>query len=248
MKIFGHRGASGYAPQNTISSLRLALDQGSDGIELDVQLTKDNEVVVCHDWTIDKVSNGKGKISDFTLSEIKKNDFGSYFSKEFKEERIPTLSEVLEFLPKDIVLNIELKINDKNKDNLVEKVAKLLLRYERVENTIVSSFTHSSLKKIKMLIPEIKIALLYKKCLLNIEREIFDFGIDIYSIHINVECANENIIKELHKNKKIVYVWTSNDMETTKKLFDMGVDGVMTDFPIDMKKTLRKYSVEKQNI
>ncbi|ADO82638.1 glycerophosphodiester phosphodiesterase [Ilyobacter polytropus] len=245
MKIFGHRGASGYAPQNTISSVRLALDQGSDGVEIDVQLTKDNEVVVCHDWIIDNVSDGKGKVSDFALVEIKKNDFGSYFLEDFKGEKIPTLSEVLEFFPKDIILNIELKIKGKSRDLVAEKVADLLLFHERIENTIVSSFNHSSLKKIKKLIPEIKIAFLYKRCISTINKDISDFGMDIYSIHINAKCANKEIIKEIHNHNKKVYVWNSNDIETTKKLYDMEADGIMTDFPIDMKNALWKYITNK---
>ncbi|WP_319370766.1 glycerophosphodiester phosphodiesterase [uncultured Ilyobacter sp.] len=241
MEIFGHRGASGYAPQNTMSAMRVALEQGTDGIELDVQLTKDNEVVVCHDWSIDNVSNGKGRVSDFTLNEIKKFDFGSYFSREFQGEKIPTLGEILDFLPKEMTLNIELKIKAENRGLLPEKVAELLMSHNRIENTIVSSFNHPCLKKIKNLIPKVKVAILYEGYLLNPGKYMVDLGMDIYSFHLNLDYINEKIIEDLHKHKKKVYIWTSNDTETTKKIFNMGADGVMTNFPIDMKNALSEY-------
>lgn len=241
MEIFAHRGASGYAPQNTMSAMRLAVEQGCDGIELDAQLTSDNEVVICHDWTIDKVSDGKGKVGDFTLNEIKQFDFGSYFSREFQGEKIPTLSEILEFLPREIILNIELKIKATNKEPLAEKVADLLVSHDRIKNTIVSSFNHLCLKKIKNLIPELKIALLYEGYLLNPWKYMDDSEMDIYSFHLNLNYINKEIVEDLHNHKKKVYVWTSNDIETTKELFDMGADGVMTNFPIDMKNILSQY-------
>ncbi|WP_372714019.1 glycerophosphodiester phosphodiesterase [Ilyobacter sp.] len=246
MKIFGHRGASGYAPQNTISAMKLAVEQGSDGIELDVQLTKDNEVVICHDWVIDRVSNGNGKVDDFTLDEIKKFDFGSYFSEEFKGEKIPTLAEILDLLPKDMILNIELKIKATNKGPLAERVADLLASHDRIENTIISSFNHPCLKKIKILLPEVKVAFLYEGYLLNPGKYMIDSEMDIYSFHLNLNYINKEIIEDLHSYKKMVYVWTSDDPETTKELFDMGADGVMTNFPMDMKNALSKYYVEKK--
>jgi glycerophosphoryl diester phosphodiesterase len=234
MKIFGHRGASGYAPENTIASMKVALEQGCHGIELDAQLTKDNEVVICHDWVIDGVSDGSGEVGTFTLDEIRKFDFGSSFSEKFKGEKIPTLYEILDFLPRDIILNIELKIRTSDKSPLVEKVAEILMNTGRIENTIISSFNHPCLKKIKKLIPELRIALLYSGCLLNIVKYIAYTGLDIYSLHLDVNYIDEELVKELHHYDKKVYIWTSNDIEITKKLMEIGVDGVMTNFPIDM--------------
>lgn len=234
MIIFGHRGASGYAPQNTMAAFKIALEQGCQGIEVDAQLTKDGEVVICHDWAIDKVSDGKGKIEKYTLNEIKKIDFGSYFSEKFKGEKIPTLYEILDFLPRNIILNIELKIKAYDDSLLAEKVAEILIEKDRIENTIVSSFYHPCLKKIKLLIPEIKIALLYKGYLLNPIKYAADIGFDIYSFNLNVDYVNKDTIKNFHDNGKKVYVWTSNDTETTKKLLKMDVDGIITNFPVDM--------------
>ena len=95
MLIIAHRGASGYAPENTLASMELAIKLGCDAIELDIHLTKDQQIVVCHDFTVDRTTNGRGEIENLTLEDIKKLDAGSWFSDEFKGEKIPTLEEVI---------------------------------------------------------------------------------------------------------------------------------------------------------
>ena len=108
-KIYAHRGASGYAPENTLEAFYIAMQQGADGIELDVQLTKDGEVVVIHDETINRVSNGKGKVMDYTLAELKQFSFHNHMDM-YKNVRIPTLQEVLDLVkPGKMEVNIELK-------------------------------------------------------------------------------------------------------------------------------------------
>ena len=104
-EIFAHRGASGYAPENTLEAFRLAMEQGADGIELDVHLTKDGEVVVIHDETLDRTSDGQGKVRDYTLEELKKFSFHNHIEK-YKGVQIPTLKEVL-----DLVENSSMKVN-----------------------------------------------------------------------------------------------------------------------------------------
>ncbi|MEG1836121.1 MAG: glycerophosphodiester phosphodiesterase family protein, partial [Oscillospiraceae bacterium] len=109
MEILAHRGASGTAPENSLSAFKKALKDGCDGFEFDIQQTKDGEIVVFHDWTLERTSNGKGNLKEFTLEELKKLDIGSWFSDEFKGEKIPTLEETLDFIPDDNFINIELK-------------------------------------------------------------------------------------------------------------------------------------------
>jgi len=113
MIIFAHRGASAFAPENTKASFKKALDLVAKHFEFDVQITSDNEYVVFHDYTLERTSNGKGKLSDKTLLELKKLDIGSWYSEEFSGEQIMTLQELIDFLPSDSFLNIELK-RDKN--------------------------------------------------------------------------------------------------------------------------------------
>ncbi len=110
-KIFAHRGASGYAPENTLDAFALAMDMGADGIELDVQMTKDDEVVVIHDETIDRVSDGKGMVKDYTLEQLREFSFDNHMEG-YEHVSIPTLNEVLELVkPSKMEVNVELKID-----------------------------------------------------------------------------------------------------------------------------------------
>ena len=109
MEIIAHRGAFGYAPENTISAFKLAVKMGAKAIEIDVQMTKDREIVVYHDYFLGRTINGKGLIMNKTLSELKKLDAGLWFSDKYKGKKIPTLEEVLKAVPEDVELHIEIK-------------------------------------------------------------------------------------------------------------------------------------------
>ncbi|MGL4971324.1 MAG: glycerophosphodiester phosphodiesterase family protein, partial [Cetobacterium sp.] len=109
MYILAHRGASGTAPENTIAAFKKAIIDGCDGFEFDVQQTKDGKLVVFHDWTLERTSNGKGYVREHTLDELKELDAGSWFGEEFKGEKIPTLEETLDLIPDNMLINIELK-------------------------------------------------------------------------------------------------------------------------------------------
>src|SRR5690625_6609337 len=107
--IIAHRGASGNAPENTLAAFQLAVEEGADGIELDVHLSKDGELVVIHDDTLDRTTNGTGRVQDKDLDELKTYDAGSWFDSKFASERIPLLQEVIDILPDDVFLNVEIK-------------------------------------------------------------------------------------------------------------------------------------------
>ena len=124
-RIWAHRGASGYAPENTLEAFKLAIDEKADGIELDVQLTKDKELVVIHDEKIDRTSNGKGYVKDYTLDELKKFNF-NYGNEKYEEVKIPTLKEVYELLkPTNLIINVEIKTGIIFYEGIEEKVLKL---------------------------------------------------------------------------------------------------------------------------
>ncbi|MDN5303936.1 MAG: glycerophosphoryl diester phosphodiesterase [Fusobacteriaceae bacterium] len=238
MKIFAHRGASGNAPQNTISAIKLALEEKSDGIEIDVQLTKDNKVVVFHDWDINKITNLQGEIGEYTLKELKQLDVGLCFSDKFKNERIPTLDEVLDIVPKDIILNIELKLKAYNTAPLVEKTAEILKKRNRYENILISSFNHKNLEKFNTILPEIKIALLYSANIINPIHYLNNFSMDIYSFNLDSNYINKEIINTLHKQNKKIFIWTVDNIKDAKLFMEMNVDGIMTNYPSLIKKTL----------
>ena len=168
-KIFAHRGASAYAPENTMEAFALAVKQEADGIELDVQMTKDGQVVVIHDETIDRVSDGKGAVRDYTLEELRKFSFSNHMEN-YKEAAIPTLKEVLEFLkPTNLELNIELKTGIYWYPGLEEKTMELVKEAGMEDRVIYSSFNHYSVQKILELDSNAQCAYLYS-CLLYTSR------------------------------------------------------------------------------
>lgn len=229
--IIAHRGASGYAPENTLASIDLALKQNCGAIEVDVQLTKDNYLVICHDWTVDRTSNGKGEIKDLTLTEIKELDAGSWFSKEFAGEKIPTLEEVLEFLPNTVLLNIELKKKSTDARNLEEKVAKVLQKYNRIETTFISSLNHPSLATIQKLNNDIKISVAIDGNFINPLNYILKYDWDVESYHPSLDYLSSDTVRQFHAHGIKVNCWTINKKEEGEYLETIGVDGIMTNFP-----------------
>lgn len=237
-KILGHRGASNLAPQNTKAAFEKAIELGVDGMEIDVHLSKDGELVVCHNYTIDETSNGKGEIGDLTLGELKQFDFGSYFSPEFEGERILTLDEFFE-IAKDLeVLNVEIKAPraKDNVDEIVEKTIACIKKFSVESQVIISSFSGDVLLKSKEVEPQIRTALLYDMmcgCCDAVCQDKIGYakklGIDGY--HPMVLLVDEDYIKECHDNNLFVNVWTVNEKEAMERLISYNLDGIITDKP-----------------
>ena len=170
VKIFAHRGASGYAPENTLAAFRLAEEQGSDGVELDVQLTKDGEVVVIHDEKIDRTSTGTGFVRDYTLEELKKFSFHNHMEA-YEGETIPTLEEVLNLLkPGKMEVNIELKTGIFWYPEIEEKTMEIVKKTGMEDRVIYSSFNHYSIQEVRRLNPEAETAYLYGDVILDVEK------------------------------------------------------------------------------
>ena len=168
VKILAHRGASAYAPENTLEAFRLAMEQGADGIELDVQMTKDGELVVIHDETIDRVSNGNGAVRDYTLEELKQFSVSNHFE-QYPDVKIPTLREVLELVkPGTMEINIELKTGIYWYPQIEQKVLELVKEEGMEERIIYSSFNHYSVQKIRELSPEAETAYLIGDVMLDV--------------------------------------------------------------------------------
>lgn len=229
--IYSHRGASAYAPENTMSAFRKGIEMGAKGIENDIHLTKDGHIVVCHDADVKRTSNGEGLIKDFTLEELKQFDFGSWFSPEFEGERIPTLEEVLILIKDwDGILNIEIKgIPTLDLPGIEEKLVELVRKYSLTEKVIISSFNHYSLAELKRIAPEIKTAILYSE--LMYEPWNYVKNINAFAIHPGMGYLTKEIIEGCKKNGVIVNVWTANEKEHMKMLLDAGVDGIITNCP-----------------
>ena len=228
--IYAHRGASAYAPENTGAAFRKALDMKAGGIELDVHLSRDGHVVVCHDERVDRVSNGSGLVKDMTLEELKGLDFGSWFGKEFEGERILTLNEFLEQIRSwDGMLNVELKSGIVLYDGLEEKVVDALRRFDRIDNCIISSFNHYSLLTIKKLEPNLKIGLLYSAGLVEPWEYAKRIGAD--AVNPLFYSLIPPIIRGCRENGIIINAWTVDQPEYIRALAANGVDGIITNVP-----------------
>ncbi len=236
MKIFAHRGASGYAPENTMAAFKLAHEMGADGIELDIQLTADNVLAVIHDYDIKRTSNGEGIVREKTFDELKKYDYGSWYGEKFTGTSISTLSEVLDWLKTtDMTLNIEMKtIPSLYTAEYAGLVWDAIKDSGLCERLIISSFHHQALADIRKLSTDIKTAPLYMSGLLMPEEYCKMFSFDC--IHPFFEVINEQVVKDCHKEGIEVNVWTVNKKSDALTMQDLGVDSVITNYPDIMVK------------
>ena len=204
-KIWAHRGASGYAPENTLEAFELAAEMGADGVELDVQMTRDGYLVVVHDERIDRVSDGTGFVRDYTLEELKRFKFNKTHP-EYEDAKIPTLREVYELLEKTpLFINVELKTVIYFYDGLEERALDLTKRMEMEERVIYSSFNHYSVKKIKELNPKAKTGILYSDGIWNPSVYAQSIGADaLHPAFYNLQYPS--FMEEARKNCKQVHV------------------------------------------
>lgn len=230
IKVWAHRGASAYAPENTISAFRKAAEMKADGVELDIQLSKDGKLVVIHDETVDRVSDRKGFVRDFTLRELQEIDVSRPIPG-FGFERIPTLSEVLEELkPTGMTVNIECKTGIFFYPGLEEKMIKLVKDMDMTDRIWCSSFNHESVKKVKQLCPEMKTGFLIADVIIDVADYARKNG--VMALHPALyHMQDEGLIDRCKRNGLAVHVWTVNDSEHMKALCLAGVDALITNYP-----------------
>ena len=228
MQIWGHRGAYDNAPENTLTGFQMAVDMGANGVELDIQLTRDGEVVVIHDETVDRTSNGHGYVKDFTLSELKKLNVNKRGITPPMFMEIPTLSEVLELLkPTMLRINIELKTGIVYYDEIEAKALKNVEKYGIIQRIIWSSFNHYSVQKIKQLEPGAETALLCSGGILVTGEQCERTGAS--ALHPNIKQLNyPGLVEECHKRGIKVRTWTVNEPEDFKLAKEQKVDGICT--------------------
>ena len=229
--IQAHRGASNYLPENTLEAFSLAIEQKADGIELDVHLSKDGEIVVAHDARLERVSNGKGYINDHTLKELKFLEFNKLFP-DSPICRMPVLSEVFSLVkPTALTVNIELKTIERLYPELPGKLTGLVKEYSMEERVIYSSFNHYSLQQIKKLEPEAKIGLLYE--LGMVDPWVYANYVNAYAIHPHyyVIAALPETVERCHENGVKVNVWSVDENDAINLMLKSGVDGIITNLP-----------------
>lgn len=236
-KIFAHRGFSGYYPENTMLAFKKAIEIGVDGIELDVQLTKDNTVVIIHDETIDRTTNGDGLVKSYTYDELKKFDASFKFNN-FGFNRIPTLEEYFLLVKDlDIITNIELKTSVYQYLGIEASVLELIKKYNLEDKVIISSFNHFSILRMKKLAPQIKCGFLSEDWIIDAGKYTFSHQIECY--HPRFNNLIPEVIEELKKFNIEINTWTINDERDMLYLKEKGIDSIITNFP-DMAKNLFK--------
>ena len=230
--IFAHRGASAHAPENTVPSFDLALQQGADGIELDAKLSADGTVIVIHDATVDRTTDGHGRVASFKLADLRALDAGIFFSEKFRGTKVPTLEDVFDCVGRRGIINIELTNYYVRRDNLVEEVCALIKKHNNHEQIIFSSFFPSNLEKAAALLPKIPRGLLALDGWKGMWARSFGFMFGEYqALHPYITDTNAQQVARAHRLKRNIHVWTANSVDEIKRLANWGVDGIFTDDP-----------------
>jgi glycerophosphoryl diester phosphodiesterase len=230
--LFAHRGACAHAPENTLESFQLAFEQGTDAVELDAKLSTDGEVVVIHDASVDRTTNGHGRVRDLKLSEMQALDAGSFFSEKYRGAKIPSLNEVFEAVGKKGMINVELTNYYGRRDNLAEKVCMLVKKYALQSRIIFSSFFAYNLKITAQLLPEVPRGLLALDGWKGSWARSFGFMFGEYqALHPYITDVNLQQVQRVHRLNRRIHVWTANAAEDILRLKAWGVDGIFTDDP-----------------
>ena len=230
--VIAHRGFSGAAPENTLAAFRKGIEIGSDMVELDVHLSRDGELVVIHDETLERTTNGKGMVVDHTLYELKKLDAGSSFGPQFAGERIPTLKEVFDLAKGRVLVNVEIK-NPTHKrysiSELSEKTFAAVKKAGMLDKVIFSSFNPAALEWVEGAEPKAWTAFLFHRPW-NSPRDIP--GSQEYAVLNlrNIYLTREKVA-EIKKAGKRINVYTVNPEQEIRQFVDWGVDGIITNYP-----------------
>ena len=237
MLAIAHRGASGYAPENTIAAFRRAVAQGASFIETDLHLTRDAHFVAIHDEAVDRTTNGHGAIQNMTLADVRRLDAGSWFASEFMGERVPTLDDVLEFARKnDVVFYLELKPSGfwGGEHALISQ----LRNSAEIARSVVISFDPAILASLRKLEPTIMTGLLHDGKIANA----FDTAMDIGARQLAVrsDLVSPNFLQQARSLDLQVVCWTVNSLAHMRMLMAAGVDGIMSDYPDRLVSLLKK--------
>ncbi len=237
MQIFAHRGFSSQYPENTMIAFRKALEAGADGIEMDARLTFDGQLVIMHDPTVDRTTNGKGKVRDLTLAEILSLDAGSRRGMVFENERVPMLEQVFAELGKKLLLNIELCNYEEGDDRtLADAAVDLIEKYDLVDSVIISSFRFNNLVYVKDKNPGISCGLLALRGIKGFfARNLLNHSVSVDALHPYYTDATAGLIRKEQQCGRKVRAWTVNDLKEIRHLDELGVDAIFTDDPLAAK-------------
>jgi len=231
--VIGHRGSPLRAPENTVPSYLKAIEEGADFIEVDVRTTRDGELVIMHDSTVDRTTNGRGRVADMSLSEVKSLDAGSWFSEEYSGTRVPTLSEVLELARGKVGVVIELKV-----PGIETKVLEAVKRAGMIDDVIVLSSHWYSIKLFRQLEPRIPGLADMPQPTIDKIREVLNYSANIISFH--KKDLSSELVKYAHRKGLLVNSWPINTREELEKCLKTDIDFITTDNPLLIRKILKE--------
>jgi glycerophosphoryl diester phosphodiesterase len=233
-----HRGASGHAPQNTMAAFLLAAEMGADGIELDVHLSADGELVVIHNHTVDETTDGHGPVSALSLADLQQLDAGSWFDPRYAGERIPTLRQVFEGVGQRLLINVEIKVAPgHHPPDLEREVVHLIEEEGMADRVLVSSFSPRSLRRVQRLNSHILLGVLYSRPVF-LPSMLRWLGLSYDALHPPYPLVNTRTFTRARRQGKQVNVWTVNDAIEMRRMRDLGVDGIITNYPDVLSRVL----------
>jgi glycerophosphoryl diester phosphodiesterase len=238
--VIAHRGASGTAPENTLASVNKAWQLNSDAVEVDVHLSADNKIMVIHDANTERTSGKSMLVRDCSSEQLRKLDVGSFICSEFAGERIPFLKDVIETIPEEKKLFVEIKSNRA----ILPFLKKLIDKSSKTDNIVIISFNLELLSQAKTQMPDIPMYWLvypeknqetgklqpYDSSLIRKAAERGLDGLDVYH-----SVLTKSYVKKTHAADLDIYVWTVNDTKIMEKMYNMNVDGITTDYPAEAK-------------
>lgn len=243
--VTAHRGASGYAPENTLSAVKKALEIGVDRIEVDVQQTADGVVVCLHDKTLDRTTDAKGKVGKMDFRDLSAVKAFGDFEDSFPDEPIPTLEQVFELMDGSIQFVIEIKAGNKTYPGIEDRVVALIRKYNAEKWALVHSFNDKVLEHIHQKHPDIRLQKLFVSYsggimldfkLHAVKLSTYDY---VEGFGISRSAASEKLVQKIHAMDKVVHVWTVNSEADIQEIAALGVDGIISNYPDRVKKLLR---------
>ena len=229
-----HRGATAYSPENTIAAFDLAVDMKADYIEIDVQRSKDGELVLIHDTTVDRTTDGTGKVGDLTFEQLRSLDAGSWKGEQFAGERIPTFEEILDHYHGKVGILIELKAPELY-PGIEEQVAAALIERNldkpQNEKIIIQSFNFESMKKMDLLLPRVPIGVLTSNRADTTLEALKEFSTYADWFNPSYGIVTEELVNQVHSLGMQIGSWTVRSQEAADFLFEMGVDAIISDYP-----------------
>lgn len=230
-RVIAHRGFSGIAPENTLAAVRAAIEVGADMVEIDVTLSADGHIVVLHDETLDRTTNGSGEVSQLTLAELKRLDAGSWFDPSFAGERVPTLDQVLTEVEGRTLLNVEIK-SEAVARGIVALVADTIRKLEMIDQVVVSSSSPTALQEVHSLAPDIRTAVLYNDTH-HQGRDAVEIATELGATVFNIkrQRLTRRMLRRCRQHDIPVGVYTVNEARRMRRLVKKGIDAIFTDRP-----------------